>query len=69
MKEEGEDLYVHNGIIFRVARVMADTDKDGYTSLVDFSMKCLSNEFRANRVLSDILFTLRRECCCLLQVH
>lgn len=69
LKEEGEDLYIYNEIIFRVTRVVQTTDASGRHVLNDFSMKCLANEFRGNKVLTDVLFNLRRDCYCPLQVR
>lgn len=68
MKEKGEDIYIHNNIIFRVASITLEEDAEGFCTYSDYAFKCLSNEFRANRILSDILFNLRKECFCPLQV-
>ncbi|EAR86269.3 translation initiation factor eIF3 subunit (macronuclear) [Tetrahymena thermophila SB210] len=62
LKEEGEDMYIINNIIFRVAKFhYYKDDSDGSNGIVfnDYVVKSMNNEFRANKVLSDIIFNLK----------
>ncbi|KAL4512145.1 hypothetical protein ABPG72_005147 [Tetrahymena utriculariae] len=62
MKEEGEDMYIANNIIFRVAKFHYYKDEnESQNGIVfnDYVIKSMNNEFRANKVLSDIIFNLK----------